>query len=111
MKRRRRRFAKWWFCFGIQRRETTTMPLDAAERLVWFVTAYAAAGLIFAALFVWRGVTRIDPLAPGSPWSFRLLILPGCAIFWPLLLVRWLSGSVAPPVELNAHRLRARRQQ
>jgi hypothetical protein len=86
------------------------LTLDAAERLVALVSAYATAGLVFAVVFVWRGVTRIDPLAPGSPWTFRLFILPGCAIFWPLLLIRWLSGSVAPPVEINSHRVRARRR-
>lgn len=85
------------------------MTREAAEVLVIVIEGYVAAGMAFALLFVWRGVTRIDPMAATSPWTFRVLILPGCAIFWPLLLVRWASGSVAPPVERTAHRLGARR--
>jgi hypothetical protein len=69
---------------------------------------YAAAGIVFAVPFTVRGVGRIDPAASAAPWSFRLLIVPGTVVFWPLLLLRWAAGSVAPPVELNAHRRAAR---
>jgi hypothetical protein len=84
------------------------MTRQAAEVFVILIEGYAAAGVAFALLFVWRGVTRTDPIAATSPWTFRVLILPGCAIFWPLLLVRWASGSGAPPVESTAHRVSAR---
>ena len=79
-----------------------------AELLVGLMTVYAVAGVAFAVPFAIRGVTRIDPLGAGSPWSFRLLIVPGTIVFWPLLLLRWAAGSIAPPVETNAHRKRAR---
>jgi hypothetical protein len=52
-------------------------------------------------------VDRIDPMARGAGWGFRLLITPGAALFWPLLLVRWAAGSIAPTVETNAHRRQA----
>lgn len=86
------------------------MPIAAAEALVLLLQAYAAAGVVFAVLFLTRGVARIDPLAVAAPWTFRALIAPGVTLFWPLLLTRWALGSVAPPVEVNAHRRRARRQ-
>jgi hypothetical protein len=54
--------------------------------------AYAAAGVVFAAAFVIRGVQRVDPAAKGAPLGFRLLILPGCAALWPLLLGRWMRA-------------------
>jgi len=79
-----------------------------AELLVGLAGLYAAAGVIFAVPFVVHGVTRIDPLGAGSPWSFRLLIIPGTVVFWPLLLLRWAAGSIAPPIETNAHRRAAR---
>ena len=79
-----------------------------AELVVGLATLYAVAGALFALAFVSRGVTRIDPLAAGSSWSFRLLIAPGTVVFWPLLLLRWAAGSIAPPIEANAHRRRAR---
>jgi hypothetical protein len=81
MKRRRERFAKWRHGRGIQRAEIHAMPVAAAEVVASLICLYAAVGLTFAIGFVSRGVTRIDPQAAGSPWSFRLLILPGTALF------------------------------
>lgn len=72
----------------------------------WFVYAlqlYAAIGVLFAIVFVIRGVGRVDPAAPGSSWGFRLMILPGSAAFWPLLLARWIRGT-GPPAERSPHR-------
>ena len=58
--------------------------------MIWLAGAYVAAGLVFAATFVTWGVQRVDPVAKGAPLGFRLLILPGSAALWPLLLMRWL---------------------
>ncbi len=85
-----------------------TMGLSTASLLVGLAGLYAAAGAVFAVPFTVRGIERIDPLGAGSPWSFRLLIVPGTIVFWPLLLLRWAAGSMAPPVEVNAHRRGAR---
>ncbi|MDH4063477.1 MAG: hypothetical protein OEW19_03695 [Acidobacteriota bacterium] len=85
------------------------MSHPLASLLVGLLTLYAALGLCVAVPFVWRGVDAVDPMARGASWGFRLLILPGSTIFWPLLLVRWAAGSVAPPTESNAHRRLARR--
>ncbi len=71
---------------------------------------YAGIGFIFAIAFVTRGVDRIDHNARGGGLGFRLLILPGAATFWPVLLRRWISGA-PPPEERNAHRDRAREAQ
>lgn len=60
------------------------------------VGAYLGAGLVFACVFVARGVQRIDPAAVGTSWPFRLLILPGVAALWPVLLRRWVRGEVPP---------------
>jgi hypothetical protein len=90
---------------GIQ---AATMAPWLAELVVGLGGLYAAAGLLVAIAFVAIGITKIDPLAAGSPWSFRLLIMPGVVVFWPLLLLRWAAGSISPPVERNAHRRAAR---
>jgi hypothetical protein len=65
---------------------------------------YAGLGLIFAVLFVWIGVQRLDSEAQGSAVAFRLLILPGVTAFWPMFLLRWTRGTAEPPVERNPHR-------
>ena len=49
----------------------------------------------------------IDPLARSGTWGFRLLILPGSALFWPLLAKRWFGGAPTPPEERTAHRVAA----
>lgn len=85
------------------------MSPSVAEWVVVIVQGYLALGLLFAIAFAARGVSAIDPLAQDAGVGFRLLIMPGTSIFWPLFAVRWWLGSLAPPVEINAHRLRARR--
>ena len=66
-------------------------------------TAYAAIGFLFASLFVFRGVQKVDSEAEESGIGFRLLILPGVAAFWPIFLHRWVRG-IQPPTERNPHR-------
>lgn len=58
--------------------------------MLWLLAAYVIAGVLFAAAFVSTGVGRVDPQAKGSGVGFRLLIFPGVAAFWPMLLRRWL---------------------
>lgn len=53
------------------------------------VLIYLGAGLLFAIAFVIKGVTVIDEGAHDSTWGFRLIIVPGTIIFWPLLLKKW----------------------
>lgn len=72
--------------------------------LVHALYLYASLGIFFAAAFVTIGVQRLDEQAGGSGWGFRLLIFPGAAAFWPLLLYRWVSGKKTPPEERNPHR-------
>lgn len=69
---------------------------------------YLACGLLFAMPFALNGVKRIDPHAAHGSWGFRLLIIPGTMVFWPLLLKRWARGVAEPPEECNAHRRVAR---
>lgn len=79
------------------------MPLPLAGLLVNVFLIYVAIGLIFALAFVWRGVGVVDPVAKEGTRGFKILILPGCAAFWPWLLKRWLIAET-PRDERNAHR-------
>lgn len=76
-----------------------------AKAIVYTCAVYASFGLVFAVPFVWLGVQRLDSEAQGSGIGFRLLILPGVAAFWPMILYRWSRGVAEPPVENNPHRL------
>lgn len=61
-----------------------------AETLVIAVAVYAAIGALWAIAFVTFGVRRVDPAAAGAPWLFRVLIWPGVAALWPVMLMKWL---------------------
>ncbi len=75
-----------------------------ATLLVGALYLYGVAGLFFAIAFVRTGVKRIDSQAIGSGVAFRVLIFPGAAALWPLLLRRWISRTGEPPEERNPHR-------
>ncbi len=78
--------------------------MTIAEWIVYLAMIYVAIGVLFAVAFIVFGVGRIDSAAKGAPITFRLLILPGAAALWPVLLKSWLRGSAQPPVENNPHR-------
>ncbi len=82
------------------------MPLPIATALVWILSLYALAGIVFAIPFVVRGVGRIDPVAKSGTIGFRILIIPGTIALWPWLLARWLGGRTAPPAQRTAHQQR-----
>lgn len=69
------------------------MAVQIASVLVDLAIVYAALGLGFAILFVAIGLPRVDHAAAEAPWSFRLVILPGVAALWPLMLRKWVGAS------------------
>lgn len=81
---------------------------DVVELLVYVVRGYLILGLVFAVPFALFLVQRVDPSVPGSTWGFRVIIIPGAALFWPLLLWRVVRGQKTP-AECNAHRAAAAR--
>ena len=85
------------------------MPVSLAHPIVLVAGVYLAIGLAFALLFVTRWVGRVDPSARAGSWGFRLLVIPGSVLLWPLLVSRLLRGSTEPPEERNRHRASAHR--
>jgi hypothetical protein len=75
-----------------------------AKAFVYGLEVYAGLGFIFALVFVRVGVQRLDSEAQSTGAGFQLLILPGVAAFWPMLLYRWTRHVTEPPVEENPHR-------
>ena len=66
--------------------------MQVAEFFVGALAVYGLAGAVFAVVFVLFGIHRIDPVAEHAPFGFRLVVIPGVAAFWPLLLNRWLKA-------------------
>lgn len=82
------------------------MRLVAA--LVVGLKLYLLAGIGFAIWFAARGAGRLDPVAAGGSWGFRILLVPAAVALWPFLAIRLLRGGPAPPKERNEHRIRGR---
>lgn len=91
------------------------MAISIAQFLVNAIKLYALAGVIFSVPFLLFGIQRIDP---GAKWhsgfwgildgiGFRILIIPGLCVFWPLFVVRLIRGKTTPE-ERNAHRILAK---
>ena len=71
--------------------------MNIANAIVLGSAAYAAIGALFAIAFVTRGAGAIDAVAAHAPWGFRLVILPGSAALWPVLMLRWLRARGRTP--------------
>jgi len=67
-----------------------------AEAIVLVAAAYAAFGLLFATAFAVRGIATVDHAARGAHPLFRLMIVPGAAALWPLLMVQWVRAARTP---------------
>jgi len=64
-----------------------------ASAAVRVATLYLEVGVLPALAFVLVGAGRLDPAAAhGSP-GFRLAVLPGAVLLWPVVTWKWLAGA------------------
>ena len=64
-----------------------------ASAAVRVATLYLEAGILPALAFVLVGAGRRDPAAAhGSP-GFRLAVLPGAILLWPVVTWKWLASA------------------
>jgi len=75
------------------------MSEATADTLVMALGIYALIGAVVGLVFMFGGAGRIDPAARGKglPLRVRLLIFPGIAGLWPLMLTK-LFTQKEPPV-------------
>lgn len=59
-----------------------------ASLVVNAILGYLGAGLVFAIFFAVRGVNGLEEAARRGTWGFRLVIVPGAMVLWPVLLMR-----------------------
>jgi hypothetical protein len=60
--------------------------------LVEALAVYALIGVAVASAFVIFGIARVMPEASLTSGA-RLMLLPGAAALWPLILTRWLEAG------------------
>ena len=61
--------------------------------IIYIVLTYAGIGLIFSIPFLSRWIHTLDEAANDSGIAFKLTILPGCIVFWPVLLKKYLQSK------------------
>jgi hypothetical protein len=67
-----------------------------ATLLLAGLATYAVTGLVVAVAFVLFGVARALPEPAPVTVGARILLLPGAAALWPLVLGRWLKAGRVP---------------
>ena len=73
--------------------------MEAVEIIVNVFYLYLLVGVIFAVLFLWRGVALLDDAAKGISWTTRALLFPGSLALWPVLLRKWIRVTRNPVPE------------
>jgi hypothetical protein len=71
--------------------------MSLPEQLVSYGSVYLMIGACIALLFVTFGVARVEPSAKGGSLLFRLLIVPGATLLWPLIATRWIRAFMRRP--------------
>ena len=80
-----------------------SFAIALVELLINAIKAYVFAGFLFSVIFLIFGIQRVDPDVKGLSLGFRLIIIPGLCVFWPLFALRWIRGR-GKPTERNTHR-------
>jgi hypothetical protein len=65
--------------------------MNIVSIILIMISVYLFTGLVFAIAFITKGVEKVDEGANNAGWGFRLIIIPGTIVFWPVLLKKWLT--------------------
>ena len=64
------------------------------EILLIIVAVYLVVGVLFVIPFLMKGLTKVDEGAQGSTIGFKIIIIPGVIVLWPLLLSKWMKSNL-----------------
>ena len=80
------------------------MNFPVAESTFLFGLAYAITGAGVAAAFLLFGIERLAPESRHA-YPFRVLLVPGLCLLWPLVLLLWFRGPGADDLAAPPRRL------
>jgi hypothetical protein len=60
--------------------------------LIDLLALYALIGALTALAFVTFGIARVLPAGTPVTLGARVLLLPGAALLWPYVLLRWVKA-------------------
>jgi len=63
------------------------------EFVLIIVLIYLLPGVLFVIPFLMKGLTKVDEGAHGGTIGFKIIIIPGVIVFWPLLLAKWVKAN------------------
>ena len=62
------------------------------EIILLIIAIYLSLGLVFVIPFLAKGLTKVDKSAKGGTIGFKIIIIPGVIVFWPVLLRKWMKA-------------------
>lgn len=60
-----------------------------ATAILTILAVYGAIGVVTGLAFITVGIGRVDPTVSGWNIPFRLMVLPGAIMLWPVIIMRW----------------------
>jgi hypothetical protein len=66
------------------------------EMVMIIVAIYLVMGILFVIPFLVKGITKVDEGAHGGSFGFKMIIIPGVIVFWPVLLRKWMHKPPSP---------------
>ena len=63
------------------------------EILLIIAAIYLLEGVLFVIPFLMKGLNKVDEGAHGSTTGFKIIIIPGVIVLWPVLLSKWMKGN------------------
>jgi Na+-driven multidrug efflux pump len=62
------------------------------EILLIIAAVYLLMGVLFVIPFLMKGLKKVDEGAHGSTVGFKIIIIPGVIVLWPMLLSKWMTN-------------------
>ncbi len=69
------------------------MAATVIQSVFTIIGMYLMCGLVFSLAFISRGLKILDEGSHGAGIGFKLIIIPGCMVFWPVLLKKWMNAK------------------
>ena len=70
-----------------------TFDFFMVEILLIIAAIYLLGGVLFVIPFLMNGLEKIDEGAHDSTIGFKIIIIPGVIVFWPVLLSKWMKKT------------------
>ena len=70
-----------------------TFDFFMVEILLIIAAIYLLGGVLFVIPFLMKGLNKIDEGAHDSTIGFKIIIIPGVIVFWPVLLSKWMKKT------------------